>query len=759
LTERPRIAAARIARVALLALVVLGTATPAAAQTQIGGLGVEGYAEAGWRFFVNIPAESRRAKWEEYNDYPGSAFLGDLRLRIFTPEEKYSFEIEGNKWGQQDQYFGATATRLGLWQAGFSWDQTWHLLSTDSQLLATQPSRGVFVLPTPRPSLFNYNVAPTLDEVSVRWDAAKIFFVLTPTPDMEIKAEYTRTYKSGERPYGMAFGSPGNNFYEVLQPVAQTIHDFRLGGTWATEKFQLQFGYVLSIFQNAVDRVQADNPCFNNPAAVTAGGCAGDATNAPATGQSALAPNNMANTFTLSGGIDLPMRTRVTGNVAYSFAIQNEDFLPQTINQTLNGNPGLVLPKSSLNGLVQTWLVNLTSVSRPTKELTITGKYRFFDLTDDTERIVFPATVLDDRTLSDGRVAPRFSFQRQNASLDGRWQFPIPVALTLGGGWERWSRNDAREVPTSDEFFGKLAIDTNPLEWLQARLTYRPSVRRISAYETRNFSEATVIEAPGSTTQGQSVLLRKFDENNRNVQQVDAYLQLTPIEAVSITPTGGYKWIQYPAGDPVDPAGGRSNFLGVQGETIWNIGIDLNWTPNERLSAYGGYMYESRFQKMMGRFRPVVGADALDFSSYDWLSDISDTNNTAYAGLKLGVIPRELDLTFNGSYGYALGRIQTRNPNGPPNGNSAANNTTATAKPMPAYDDELIRLETILAYHFWKNWTAKLGYVFESFTKHDWQTDQLNPFMPVAGSSIWLGNNIRNYTAHTIGVAVGYQFK
>jgi hypothetical protein len=29
----------------------------------------------------------------------------------------------------------------------------------------------------------------------------------------------------------------------------------------------------------------------------------------------------------------------------------------------------------------------------------------------------------------------------------------------------------------------------------------------------------------------------------------------------------------------------------------------------------------------------------------------------------------------------------------------------------------------------------------------------------VAGSSIWLGNNIRNYTAHTIGVAVGYQFK
>src|SRR4029450_9858897 len=96
--------------------------------------------------------------------------------------------------------------------------------------------------------------------------------------------------------------------------------------------------------------------------------------------------------------------------------------------------------------------------------------------------------------------------------------------------------------------------------------------RRISAYETRNFSEATVIEDPGTRSQGQSVLLRKYDEANRKSQQVDAWVQMTPIEPVSITPAGGYKWIQYPGDNPVDPAGGRSSFLGVQGETSWKIG-------------------------------------------------------------------------------------------------------------------------------------------------------------------------------------------
>src|SRR4030095_11761024 len=131
----------------------------------------------------------------------------------------------------------------------------------------------------------------------------------------------------------------------------------------------------------------------------------------------------------------------------------------------------------------QAGLGNAGTVSRPLKELTITSKYRFFDLTDDTENITFPATVLDDRTLAGSRTAPRLSFQRQNGSLDGRWQFPVPVALTLGGGWERWSRGNEREVPTSDEGFAKVAVDTTPLEWLQARVTYRPAVRRISAYE------------------------------------------------------------------------------------------------------------------------------------------------------------------------------------------------------------------------------------------------------------------------------------
>src|SRR5262245_31777579 len=726
---------------------------------QFGGWSIQGSAEAGWRFFVNEPPKSRRAKWEEYQDYPGSAFLGNLELRFFKLDESYSAEFSGTKWGQTDQEFYLRAARTGKWEFGFDWVQTPHILSTNAQLLATQPLRGIFALPAQRPLLPTYNSAPTLDEVGVRWDAARIFFRLTPTPELDIIAELTRTYKNGDKPFGMAFGSSGDNFYEVLQPIDQTTYDFRLKGIWAKEKWQLQFSYALSVFDNGgLNRVKADNPCFGLSAPIDAGGCA-FASTGPQSGQSSLPPNNIANTFTLGGGINLPMRTRLTGNFSYSLVLQNTDFLPQTINQNLLAiSPAdLALPKSNLSGNVQTFLVNLGATSRPVPDWTFTAKYRLFDMVDNSDEITFPALVLNDNFIVPGRRAGRYDYVRQDAGADARWQLMGPVALTVGGGWESWLRSRNREVHNSNEAFAKAAVDATPFDWLLARLTYRAGFRRIGLYNTNANADNANEAEPGSVTQPQSVLLRKFDESNRNTQQVDLYLQFTPHETLTITPTGSYQWINYLSGDPVDPAGGRSNFLGAQEGSNWTAGADLSWTPSERLTFALGYMHEANFQKMTSRSRPQIGTAALDFSSFDWLTDITDTIDTLYAGVKVAIIPNVLHWSFNASYAYALSNYRNRNPVAPTQG-SPDQNATAKAERFPAFDDELIRLETSLAYRFWSQWTAKLGYVFESWQKHDWRTDQLRPFMP-GTTSIWLGNDLRNYTAHIIAASVGYQFK
>ena len=120
----------------------------------------------------------------------------------------------------------------------------------------------MLTLPTPRPTLPTYNPGRTLDEIATQWDTARFGFALTPTPTLDLTIDYAWTHKHGDYPVGVAFGSPGGNFLEVAAPVDQHVHDFRTEGSWVGDGWQIQAGYLLSIFQNDESSLTVDNPCF-----------------------------------------------------------------------------------------------------------------------------------------------------------------------------------------------------------------------------------------------------------------------------------------------------------------------------------------------------------------------------------------------------------------------------------------------------------------------------------------------------------------
>src|SRR6185295_1355102 len=156
-------------------------------------------------------------------------------------------------------------------------------------------------------------------------------------------------------------------------------------------------------------------------------------------------------------------------------------------------------PQKSLHGNVQTVLFNANATSRPLPiPVTFTAKYRLYDLIDESDVVRFSDFILNDQnTITRGpQFSQRFSYMRQNADLDGRWQVARPVALTLGTGWERWDRSSTREVPTTDEFFAKAALDVMPTDWLSVRATYQPSFRRMDRYNTSALAQAEQDAAP-----------------------------------------------------------------------------------------------------------------------------------------------------------------------------------------------------------------------------------------------------------------------
>jgi len=777
----------------LVVFLLMGVAPEAPAQTktqtQIGGWNLQGEIESGIQGLPQNPNGTHTpgladGKFEEYRDIRGlgndnnsGLFLENLQLRLFRPDEAYSIEMSGKDWGFHTQEFHLLGERLGQWQVGFDWDQMRHIYSTDSQTLLKAFGDNVFIVrgsPGGRPPIPAWNSAPSWScsaasisigssdcdgQISQQWFTGRLYFKLSPTPNLDITSELTRIFKDGQRPFGMAFGSPGGNFLEFVQPISQTIYEWKTRGTWAQDRFQLTWGYTLSVFVNDFPWVRADNPCNGDGVTTIAGGCAAPGVSGQF-GTTSLPPNNQAHTVNVAGGVNLPMQTRVNSSLTYQWRLQNQDFLKQTYSNSLVAdNVSLQNPQNSLNGNVQTLLFNLDATSRPlAAPVTFALKYRLYDYMDFSDQIRFQAFVINDQNAITNTplTAGRYSYLRQNADLSGRYQIAPPAAVTLGLGWEGWNRSHQWEVTQTNEALAKASVDYTPTDWLLARASSSMGFRRGNFYDHVAYFEANQNQPPGFAGSGSQLSeLRKFNEADRNQYLLSLLLQITPVDSISISPTGSYKNTQYIAsGLTNNGTWFNTAMLGLQTVISWTAGMDVNWTPTDRLTFSAGYMYESIFQKQRNR------NNGPNDPSMDWISDNTDQFNTYTASMKATLIPDKLTFKVGAAYSQALGRVQQFSPNATGSAVYSANQPNDVTWRWPAFYNQLARLDAALDYTFAKSWTAKFFYAYESFVNADWQTGALTPAItPSASGSIFLGQNWQNYTAQIVGVTLKYKFE
>ena len=135
-----------------------------------------------------------------------------------------------------------------------------------------------------------------------------------------------------------------------------------------------------------------------------------------------LYPDNQAQTFTVDGGVTLPLNTRVMGSLSYGWWLQNQSFIPYTANSAL---PSQRLPQSSLGGDVQPFFANATIVSNPIEPLELRGTYSYYDYNNENPAITFKnITSLNDIASTFTATAFPFSFSNQNIDLSR--QLPDP---------------------------------------------------------------------------------------------------------------------------------------------------------------------------------------------------------------------------------------------------------------------------------------------------------------------------------------------
>lgn len=746
----------RAALAAVAAALLLTTPSPASAETEVGPTVATGEVEVGGR---TITGDFGSSKYEEYREQRPGVF-GNARFLVEGKEGKYFLEGQATDIAEDDQHYGLRIGRYGRYRLELEYDETPHVFSNRARTLYGDEGNGVLTLPDATQSAIQAGGSAALGSalslaspVPLRFElkSGRVGFFYRPFADLELNVGYRVQRKEGTRPFGMGFGSPGSNFVNVAAPIDEWTHEVTTGVQLARERWSLRLDYTASFFENHIDALTVDNPLRATD----------DATLGSSRGRTDLAPDSSAHTVSLTGAAELPTSfpARAAAVVSYGWRFQDDAFLPHTINSALASNPALALPAGSLDGEVNTFLANLRLTGRPTRKLDLTTQYRFFDYNSDIPALVFPAHVINDRSLVlEPRVNTPIDYSKHNAAVDASYRVARPATVKLGVEWERWDRSDHREVTRTDEFITRAVVDYRPATWALLRTAYRFGVRQGNRYNTFAHVAHAVLEELDATAQAQaqSILLRKFDEANRKLHQADLTAQFAPRETWSLTLTGSYALTDY-----------DDTILGLKDQESWSTGTDFTYRPLSWLALSTFYTFEHLRYEQASRWRPRTFTAPIvvtDNPVNDWTSTSTDLVHTAGVSTDVVIVPNRLDATI--AYVIEDGKGKTRATGTP--GTTSAASDGGNAVDWPDIEDTFQRLITTIRYHIQKNLTVKAEYRFERLNLSNFKTDGLEPFMPnsnVNGSGtvspstdVFLGDRVDDYSAHIFALSLLYRF-
>jgi len=754
--------ARRWARVALSGCVAASLCLIASGGALAAGAGVEGL---GWVVGGSIDVggmysfgENQSAKYNEYRDMD-NGFLGELSLRGEMKDAPYYFDFGMKNPTRDDQWYEGAFGRFGMFRLEMGYNETPHVLSNSAGTIYQQ-SDGIFTLP---PSLrgniaaiFTGPPAPTsaagraaisstinglLRPVDLGFNTGVggVALQYTPLDSLRFDLAYLNIRKEGTRPMGgQMSGSTSGPVNELAIPINNSTNEVKFGAEYARVNWGLQFGYTGSFFDNQYTGYTWDNP---NVATSTA--------TANATDRIAAAPDNFANTFSLTGTAALPLRTRVNGNFSYTMLRQNQSFEYSTQNPNLVRTNRDDAGKTSADAQANLVSGNILVTSRPLNSLTATARYRYFEYQNDMPFHSFTNNVYDGGgTSAVSASSLNEAYTRQTAGIDLTWR-PIS-ALSLKGGYEYqhyYRVNYDDQNFSNRENIGRFSADVTPVDWFLGRLTYTYGDRTISNY---TFDPTTMLP--------QSI---KYMYAPRTRNRVDALLQFTPHETVSTSFSAAYAIDDY-----------RDNLFGVTKDDYWNAGVNVDWSPLPWLTLSADYTYEQYNYDMASRYLP--GGAFPGISANNWNSTSKDEFQNFGVHATVVLIPKKFDIDLG--YTVALGYTTFNNSN-PNFDNTNPNPALRTANPQAiAYgwnkvENVMQTVRVIAKYRVTEKLSLRSGFAYERYNEKDWARDPMQAFMgnydsttpngpPVTQGvqSVWLGATRPNYEAYIFSGFVRYEF-
>jgi MtrB/PioB family decaheme-associated outer membrane protein len=671
------------------------------------------------------------ARYNRFRDLRDGAYL--TRFRFDRETETWFFKAEADNVGYRDQRYSASFANIGKLKASFEWNQIPLFISADTRTLYRDLGNGVLDiddtiqqgLQAGTLSLSNALTQASRYDLRSKRSIGNFEMVYSVNRDVDLKFNLKNTLRNGSNLMSFGFGtSPGlNPLVELAVPTDDRTTDFSGSVEFANARGLLSVGYNGSVYDNSIPAVQFDNPLR-----------AVSINNGPSVGQVVMWPNSTSIAFNVNGSYKLPARTRASAFVSVGRWNADEDLFPSTVNTALVAPP---LPRSTTQAKANIVSMVYGLNSRPTRNLWLNAKYRFYDYDNKTPHFATTALV-GDWTVGTAELENEpASMQRRNLDLDASFTPFNYVAFGVGYGREDADRTWRIFGKTAEDAF-RVSVDSTGNQYVTLRAKFERSSREGSHFEVEHLEAAS--EQPD---------MRHFDIANRDRDRFTATVALTPVSQVGINASVGTGKDDF-----------SDSYFGLRDNEHKTYSFGLDFVPTTTVSFGGSYGYEKYTALQWSRTAsPNTTPNQFIDPNRDWFIDSDDEVKTfdLYVDLVKALPKTDIRLDFdvsdgNATYVYAVPNIALAVPA-----------ITAPVQLAPL-KNKLTSGRADVQYFVRPNVAFGVAYWYEEYAVDDFAQNsvlinQLNPVNAATGAAanaIYSGYLNRHYKAHTGWIRLTY---
>ena len=683
-------------------------------------------------------------------------------------EDRDYWHVFGSNLGLTTRRLGAEGGSQGRWGLTANFDQITRYQFDSARFIHSGLGSSVLTLPAGFAGIgtnpaTSAAVSPFLNSFDVKQDR-KILGLggkMALAGGWGFTVDFREDHRDGTKLIGSVIGNSGGNPRAVILPYQIDDKTDQLDAklSFTGEKGQLQLGYYWSGYRNSADSLTWQNPY------TTIGGWAAAAGFPTGQGRLGLMPDNNFNQLKATGAYSFSRTTRFNGTVSYGWATQNESFLPYTVN------PGLTvttpLPRSSLDGRINTTLIDLALSMRPMQKLNLRGRYKFHEHNNKTPQAqyLYPAgdsQNQDATPVGSGRARVNLPIgTRENViKLDADYHLGHHTLLRGAYDWKKVeylrAGFDSRESTTNNALTGEIRRVAS--EFFTGGLRYTYDQRRGSDYNSmppfRNSYDPTFVAASifDNMPTLRQFLFNDFDKNN-----VRASGNFILSDAVSVQLLADWYKIDYKQLD-CGPQSNDPQLIGLafaavcQGRTK-DLGesytIDGQWSPREGLSTYAFYTYSNHAYDQIGQSFSGGGVKVANATNPTrrWDAKLRYYDNTFGVGINFA--PGDKRFDYGAQYVVSSSTGETDVATG------AGLTGAAAASPVPDLKSKVNTFQLYAKWKYSKNLTWRFNIRHEKFRSADWAYDNAQPF--TSSNVLLTGQVSPNYRATVIGVSVAIQ--